>query len=66
MTSSKIAWTKIDEAPALATFCLLPIVKACCMRAGNARLSSMSDRRCPRRSGNGDWSGATRATASLS
>lgn len=25
---SKIIWTKIDEAPALATYCLLPIVKA--------------------------------------
>ena len=28
MTPSKIIWTKIDEAPALATFCLLPIIKA--------------------------------------
>ncbi len=28
MSSSKITWTKIDEAPALATHCLLPIVKA--------------------------------------
>ena len=28
MTSSKIIWTKIDEAPALATYCLLPIVQA--------------------------------------
>ena len=28
MKSSKIIWTKIDEAPALATFSLLPIVKA--------------------------------------
>ncbi|MBW2529569.1 MAG: NADP-dependent isocitrate dehydrogenase, partial [Deltaproteobacteria bacterium] len=28
MTTSKIAWTKIDEAPALATYCLLPIVQA--------------------------------------
>ncbi|HRI45941.1 MAG TPA: NADP-dependent isocitrate dehydrogenase [Ignavibacteriaceae bacterium] len=26
--SSKIIWTKIDEAPALATYCLLPIVKS--------------------------------------
>ncbi|MBD3868547.1 MAG: NADP-dependent isocitrate dehydrogenase [Acidobacteria bacterium] len=28
MASSKIIWTKIDEAPALATYSLLPIVKA--------------------------------------
>ena len=28
MSASKIIWTKIDEAPALATFSLLPIVKA--------------------------------------
>ena len=28
MTSSKIVWTHIDEAPALATFALLPIVQA--------------------------------------
>ena len=28
MTASKITWTKIDEAPALATFALLPIVEA--------------------------------------
>ena len=28
MTSNKIIWTKIDEAPALATYSLLPIVKA--------------------------------------
>jgi len=28
MTDYKIIWTKIDEAPALATYCLLPIVKA--------------------------------------
>ena len=28
MTNYKIIWTKIDEAPALATYCLLPIVKA--------------------------------------
>ncbi|MCU0693840.1 MAG: NADP-dependent isocitrate dehydrogenase, partial [Polyangiaceae bacterium] len=28
MTTSKIIWTKIDEAPALATFALLPIVQA--------------------------------------
>ena len=28
MADQKIIWTKIDEAPALATYCLLPIVKA--------------------------------------
>jgi len=28
MTSSKITWTKVDEAPALATRALLPIIKA--------------------------------------
>jgi isocitrate dehydrogenase len=28
MTKAKIIWTKIDEAPALATYALLPIVKA--------------------------------------
>ena len=28
MSSSKIVWTKIDEAPALATYALLPIVQA--------------------------------------
>ncbi|MEE4270739.1 MAG: NADP-dependent isocitrate dehydrogenase [Thermoanaerobaculales bacterium] len=28
MTTSKIIWTKIDEAPALATYSLLPIVRA--------------------------------------
>ncbi len=28
MENYKIIWTKIDEAPALATYCLLPIVKA--------------------------------------
>jgi len=28
MPSSKIIWTKIDEAPALATYTLLPIVQA--------------------------------------
>ncbi|MDP3581280.1 MAG: NADP-dependent isocitrate dehydrogenase, partial [Ignavibacteria bacterium] len=26
--STKIVWTKIDEAPALATYCLLPVVKS--------------------------------------
>lgn len=28
MTQTRIIWTKIDEAPALATYCLLPIVQA--------------------------------------
>ncbi|MBK8946738.1 MAG: NADP-dependent isocitrate dehydrogenase [Ignavibacteriae bacterium] len=28
MANDKIIWTKIDEAPALATYCLLPIVQA--------------------------------------
>lgn len=28
MTTSKIIWTKIDEAPALATYALLPVIKA--------------------------------------
>jgi isocitrate dehydrogenase len=28
MAQSKISWTKVDEAPALATFTLLPVVKA--------------------------------------
>ena len=28
MTDKKIIWTKIDEAPALATYSLLPIVQA--------------------------------------
>ncbi len=28
MATSKITWTKIDEAPALATYVLLPIVRA--------------------------------------
>lgn len=28
MAQSKIIWTKIDEAPALATYCLLPVVQA--------------------------------------
>ena len=28
MTASKITWTKVDEAPALATYSLLPIIKA--------------------------------------
>lgn len=28
MSNHRIIWTKIDEAPALATYCLLPIIKA--------------------------------------
>ena len=28
MTASKITWTKVDEAPALASYALLPIIKA--------------------------------------
>ena len=28
MTTAKINWTKVDEAPALATYALLPIVRA--------------------------------------
>jgi len=28
MQTSKIVWTKVDEAPALATYSLLPIVQA--------------------------------------
>ena len=28
MSSAKIIWTKVDEAPALATYSLLPIVQA--------------------------------------
>jgi isocitrate dehydrogenase len=34
MSASKIIWTKIDEAPALATYSLLPIVKAYTKQAG--------------------------------
>ena len=34
MTTFKITWTKIDEAPALATYSLLPIVKAYTKAAG--------------------------------
>jgi isocitrate dehydrogenase len=34
MSSSRIIWTKIDEAPALATYSLLPIVKAFTNAAG--------------------------------
>ena len=32
--SSKIVWTKVDEAPALATYSLLPIVQAFTSAAG--------------------------------
>src|SRR5512143_3628018 len=28
MSNNKIIWTKIDEAPELASYCLLPVVKA--------------------------------------
>ena len=28
MTTAKIIWTKVDEAPALATYALLPVVRA--------------------------------------
>jgi isocitrate dehydrogenase len=34
MSTSKIIWTKIDEAPALATYSLLPIVQAFTKRTG--------------------------------
>ena len=34
MSIAKIVWTKIDEAPALATYSLLPIVKAFTKGAG--------------------------------
>src|SRR3990167_1826608 len=34
MTTAKIIWTKIDEAPALATYSLLPIVQAFTKAAG--------------------------------
>jgi len=34
MTTAKIIWTKIDEAPALATYSLLPIVQTFCGAAG--------------------------------
>jgi isocitrate dehydrogenase len=36
MSSAKIIWTKIDEAPALATYSLLPIVQAFASSAGVA------------------------------
>lgn len=28
MATSKIVWTKVDEAPALATYALLPVIQA--------------------------------------
>jgi len=34
MTASKIIWTKVDEAPALATYALLPVVRAFTRRTG--------------------------------
>ena len=34
MTTQKIIWSKIDEAPALATYSLLPIVNAFTKAAG--------------------------------
>jgi isocitrate dehydrogenase len=34
MTTSKIIWTEVDEAPALATYALLPIVQAFCKGTG--------------------------------
>src|SRR6185437_2893217 len=34
MPNNEIMWTKVDEAPALATFSLLPIVKAFVATAG--------------------------------
>ncbi len=34
MTSAKITWTKIDEAPALASHALLPIIRAYCKGTG--------------------------------
>ena len=36
MTTAKIIWSKIDEAPALATYSLLPIVQTFCGAAGVA------------------------------
>ena len=36
MQTSKIVWTKVDEAPALATYSLLPIVQAFTRAAGVA------------------------------
>ena len=35
MANHKIVWTKIDEAPALATYALLPIVQAYTKGTGN-------------------------------
>jgi isocitrate dehydrogenase len=34
MDQAKITWTKIDEAPALATYAFLPVVKAFAAKAG--------------------------------
>lgn len=43
MATSTIVWSKIDEAPALATYSLLPIVKAFVKNAGvNVELSDIS------------------------
>jgi len=43
MTNSKITWTKIDEAPALATYALLPVVKAYTKGTGiNVEISDIS------------------------
>jgi len=43
MPSTKIIWTKIDEAPALATFALLPIVQAYTKNTGiNIEISDIS------------------------
>ena len=43
MTASEIVWTKVDEAPGLATFSLLPIVKAFVGAAGvTLRLKDIS------------------------
>ncbi|TAN70270.1 MAG: NADP-dependent isocitrate dehydrogenase, partial [Magnetospirillum sp.] len=36
MTTAKIIWTKVDEAPALATYSLLPIVETFTRAAGVA------------------------------
>ena len=58
MQTSKIVWTKVDEAPALATYSLLPIVQAftgaagvavetrdISLAAGSRQLPRKSDRR---------------------
>ena len=39
MHTSKIIWTKVDEAPALATYSLLPIIKAFTDAAGVAEFA---------------------------